>query len=265
MLTCIEGHHSLLLDSRDTWSETLRSGRRKQKRCRCGETFFHVALHHVFREDGDVRSIDVIPICRACGAEQAHKTFEIDYSPATGLIDMPLDPIGRPWLKAKSHQATAYWQTADARRFAAFLMDTLGARACGACKPNELREVRLADVQFEPELQGDLYFTNIAQIAPSGMRDPHTTSPFLRLSRPIHMSWPTGILLLHYIEFADEVLHDATLHSQPSEFTKFAKLAHDWLRQNLLSARGSHTADNSAEYARVAPFLRKAVKSKQRL
>ena len=101
LLTCSAGHHSLLLDSRDYWADVLQEGRPKEIKCRCGGVLFRVNLVYDFREDGDVRSVDVLPRCCDCGRGRAAVSFEIDYSPTAELISKPLDPIEQPWLKAR--------------------------------------------------------------------------------------------------------------------------------------------------------------------
>lgn len=101
LLTCSAGHHSLLLDGRDYWADVLQEGRPREIKCRCGGVLFRVNLAYDFREDGDVRSVDVLPRCCDCGRGRAAVSFEIDYSPTAELISKPLDPIEQPWLKAR--------------------------------------------------------------------------------------------------------------------------------------------------------------------
>src|SRR5277367_2208314 len=86
LLTFKAGHHSLLLDSRDYWIDVLQDGRPKQSRCRCGGTVFRVDLVYEFRENGDVRSVEVSPICAECNRAQSPLLFEINYGPTTKLV-----------------------------------------------------------------------------------------------------------------------------------------------------------------------------------
>ena len=114
LLTCSVGHHSLLLDSRDYWTDVLQEDRPKEISCRGGGKLFGVELVYDFRESGDVRSVDVLPKCSNCGRAHRGTSFEIDYSPTAELLSKPLDPIEQSWLKAKQRRITAYWQPADA-------------------------------------------------------------------------------------------------------------------------------------------------------
>ena len=115
LLTCEREHHSLLLDSRDYWEDALQDGRPKQVTCRCKGRAFEVRLEYTFRttEPPDVRYIEIQVRCVACKAERTAGSIEIDYSPTTELVERPLDPIERPWLKAKYAVVTGYWTQED--------------------------------------------------------------------------------------------------------------------------------------------------------
>ncbi len=254
LLTCSAGHHSLLLDSRDYWADALQEGRPKETRCRCGGALFRVDLVYDFRDDGDVRSVDVSPTCCDCGRKRTGASFEIDYSPTAELISKPLDPVEQPWLKAKRSEITAYWQPADAERFASYLSGIPGIRIYRDSEGFE--ECGIETVEFYPELKYDLYFTNVLELPPLRLRDPQRAAPLLRLTSPFHIACPTGIALLHYIEYADEILRGAEVLSQPQPFLTFARQARAWLYENYLSQRGTHTADNPAEYERIVSLLR---------
>lgn len=254
LLTCPAGHYSLLLDSRDYWADVLQEGRPKQVRCRCGGSLFRVDLVYDLRTDGDVRCVDVLLNCRGCGQENAGTSFEIDYSPTTELLSRPLDSIEQPWLRAKRCQITSYWQPADAERFASYLTSGLNARIYRAAQSME--ECRIESIDFHPELRYDLYFTSISGVNPAPSRDPQNIGPFLRLASPFHIACPGGIALLHYIEYADEILRGAEITPQPDAFLSFARQARDWLKTNYLSKRGRNTADNPTEYQRIVSLLR---------
>jgi hypothetical protein len=254
LLTCSAGHHSLLLDSRDYWADILQEGRPKQIRCRCGGALFSVDLVYDFREDGDVRSVDVLLTCCECGRKQTGASFEIDYSPTAELISRPLDPIEQPWLKAKQCEITAYWQPGDAKRFASYLSELPGARIYR--DSNGIEECGVDAVEFHPELRYDLYFTNMAE-APRRVRDPQKSAPLLRLTSPFHIACPSGIALLYYIEYAEEILRGAEVMRQPQPFLSFALQAREWLQQNYSSKRGRNTADRPAEYERIVSLLRR--------
>jgi hypothetical protein len=253
LLTCSADHHSLLLDSRDYWADVLQAGRPKQTRCPCGAALFRVGLIYDLREDGDVRSVDVLLTCCECGRSQVEASFEIDYNPTGELISKPLDPIEQPWLKVKQRQITAYWQPADAQRFASYLVERLSARIYR--NVSAMEECQFDSVEFYPELKHDLYFTNASDVTPPRLRDSQKAAPLVRLSSPFHIACPSGIALLHYIEYSEEILNGSNITKQPQIFLSFACQAREWLKQNYISARGRDTADHPQEYTRIVSLL----------
>jgi hypothetical protein len=95
LLTCSrEGHHSLLLDSRDYWADVIQTARPRAARCRCGGRAFEVELEYEFREDSrSIRRVDVGLRCVACGDERVGAEFEIDYEPTENLLSEPLEHV----------------------------------------------------------------------------------------------------------------------------------------------------------------------------
>jgi hypothetical protein len=248
LLTCLSGHNSLLLDSRDYWTDVLQEGRPKEISCRCSGRAFRVELVYGFRENGDVRTVDVLPRCINCGQLHRGAIFEIKYGPTASLLSNPLDPIEQPWLKAKQCQITAYWQPSDAERFALYLTETLGARIY---RDSNLIECKVRTVEFYPELKHDLYFTNTPDIVRPTERDPQKYGPILRLRGPFHIVIPTGLAHLYYIQWAEEILRNVAITVQPQAFVKFAHETREWLSRNYVSQRGRNTADNPTEFARI--------------
>ena len=214
-----------------------------------------VDLVYDFRDDGDVRSVDVSPTCCDCGQVRKGASFEIDYSPTAELVSKPLHRVEQPWLKARRSEITAYWQPADAERFASYLSTIPAVRIYR--DSNGLQQCGIEAVEFYPELKYDLYFTNVLELPPLRLRDPQKAAPLLRLTSPFHIACPTGVALLHYVEHAEEILHGTEVVRQPQRFLKFARQARAWLHQNFSFQRGNDTADNPTEYQRIVSLLRR--------
>jgi hypothetical protein len=255
LVTCSAGHHSFLLDSRDYWADVLQNGRPRQIQCRCKGKLFRVELIYDFRADGDVRFVYISPICSACNRERRGVSVKINYGPTAELVSKPLDPIQRPWLRAKTREINSYWKPADAEQFARYLTENLAARMFRG--DDEMQECEIHEVEFYPQLKYDLFFTNVEDFAPEPGRDPHKRASLLRLTVPFHMMWPSGLALLHYIQWAEELLRGTDVTKQPESFLLFAKHAREWLRQNYLNNRGANCADCPAEYERIAVHLRR--------
>ncbi|WP_263375808.1 hypothetical protein [Granulicella aggregans] len=260
LLTCMLGHHSLLLDSRDYWADILEDGRPKLSRCRCGNNLFKVELRYDFRDEGEVRSIEVTADCSACARPQAAALFETKYAPTDHLVARPLDPIERPWFQPKRQELTSLWIPQDAERFAKYLVEELDGRAFSSDTDYDYRPRELRDICFYPELTRDVLFTNVPDIVPASKERPENSSPFLRLSSPYHMHYSavfdlsrleSDVCLLYSIRFSEEVIADGELLPQPPPFLEFTRLAVEWLRANYVSLRGKRTADNLQEHLRA--------------
>lgn len=253
LVSCCHGHHSLLLDSRDYWAEVTQDCRPKAIKCRCGANTFGVQLDYEFRNDGEVRSVDVMLICRACRREPPYTTFDIDYTPTESLLEKPLDRIEEPWLRALRIEITAYWRPTDAQRFAEYLTGTLSARVLR--REPDLKECAIVREDFRSEPVSDLYFSPVVLSKLPSVRDPEKFAPLLKLSSPFRIAIPGGLALLYYIEYAEEIPSGAQFEKQPPTFRSFSKNAADWLKAHYSSTRGPHTADNPEEYARVASII----------
>jgi hypothetical protein len=255
LLTCSAGHHSLLLDSREYWTDVIQEGRPKGIKCSCGEVLFRVELTYDFRDNGDVRYVDVVPSCYRCGRTRRGASFEINDSPTIELVSKPLDPIEHPWLRGKQVQITAYWQPADAERFAKYLSGIPDVRVYR--QSDGLEQCGIGDVEFYPQLKHDLYFTNSSIVPSLRIRDPQKVTALLRLCTPLPMACPGGVALLHYIEYNEQILRGMEILNQPESFLVFTRQARSWLKQNYLSKRGKNTVDNPMEYERIASLLRR--------
>jgi hypothetical protein len=259
LLTCAQGHYSLLLDSRDYWADVLQDGRPRASRCRCGSLLFAIGLTYEFRDNGDVRTIDVTSKCHSCGRAKQELSCNIKYSPTDRLLSHPLDPIEKPWFQPKRREMTAYWQAGDAQRFATYLVES-GARVFRRLRQaDNHEECALKDIQFFPELECDLCFTNLAGVIPASGFYPQRSGPFLQLGGPYHivLAGLDDVALLHYVRYAEEISNAGELQRQPEEFLLFARSAMEWLKKNFISERGRNTADNPEEFVRMRFLLRR--------
>jgi hypothetical protein len=60
-----------------------------------------------------------------------------------------------------------------------------------------------------------------------------------------------SVCLLHYIQYAEQLIRGVDLETQPESFLRFARDASEWLKKNFVSLRGKNTADNFQEHLRV--------------
>jgi hypothetical protein len=137
-----------------------------------------VVLEYEFRDDGEVRTVLIKPVCSSCGRERPPVWVEIKYAPTSDLISKPLDPIEQPWVQPKRRQVTSLWRPADVERFTTYLVSTLGARVFSEAGTHEYKECDLNGIEFYPELKRDLLFTNLPGIQPISRREPEKAGPF---------------------------------------------------------------------------------------
>lgn len=253
LLTCSEGHHSLLLDSRDYWADIVQNGRPKRLRCKCGSKLFAIMLLYEFRDTGDVRTVEVFSTCHACAHGQSRALFEIKYSPTEELVVRPLDPIEKPWMQPKRREITAYWKPNDAESFAHHLVLSLGASVVQHKPKSEMAACKIEEVDFYPELKSTLYFTNIEGLdLPKGL-GPEKSAPYIRLYGPLHIMLKLDREpgYLYYVGYSLEVVRGADIVKQPAEFLAFAQSAVEWLSQKFPPTGRKNSADNPEEYKRL--------------
>lgn len=264
-MTCAFGHHSLLLDSRDHWADIIQDGRPPIVRCRCKSKRFALTLEYLFRPDGDIYQIDVVLHCSKCGAEKRPTTLEIDYSPTGTLLSSPLDPCEGPWVIPRRHSYTSFWKAADvdqALRLAGLEASRTWFAGWGET-PRLIEVERASELALDALAREKTYnvLLSNADIDLTGIepRACWKSLPLIQLHSPTIMNYSfegTRVrAVLHYIDFAQEVLSGGTIVSQPAEFIDFAARVLRRFRAVFVSTRGPRTLDAADEFARLAPAL----------
>src|SRR5205823_4564944 len=78
-------------------------------------------IDYEFRDDGDVRSIEIGRSCTSCGRSRRLFDVDIDYSPTEHLVDQPLTYCKNPKIRYDLRELTLYAKRADIARVACFL------------------------------------------------------------------------------------------------------------------------------------------------
>jgi len=86
----------LLLDSEEHWFDVIQTGYPRITRCSCKSESFRLRIDYNFREDGDIKYLEVHSICSACGKARRQLDFEVDYSGTDHLVNQPLVPCKNP-------------------------------------------------------------------------------------------------------------------------------------------------------------------------
>lgn len=256
LLSCTTAeHHSLLLDSRDYWGTVLQNGKPKAARCRCKGSSFRVTLDYHLRDSGSVQLVEVVLGCTNCDKSQRAATFEIDYEPTDALLARPLDPIEKPWLKAKQVSVTALWTPRDLARFVTHAAGRPGTftyleRHGTAPERQDLPQV-LRCVRQVGSPYYRIYFATEPQRFPDNTRDCWKEMPVVCTGSPTQMQYSSGLGFLYYVEYAEQVFEGAEVVAQPRAFLEYAAGLRAWLKESFISARGRDTADAPEEWQRL--------------
>src|SRR5262249_2779314 len=147
---------------------------------------------------------------------------EIDYEPTDELVERPLDPCERPWVRPKRVSMTCLWVPEDFDATTRWLVDEANAipfleRAEGA------RRATLAEVQSAH--RGGKSFRALfasREVDVPTAPAPWKQAPVIQLGTPTHMHYSTGEGLLYYVEYAEEISEDGRIVSQPADFLRLA-------------------------------------------
>ena len=274
LLTCTQGHHSLLLDSRDYWGDVIQEGRPRQTKCRCKAKVFAVTLDYAFLDNGEVSQIEASAECDACGKARRLASLEIDYEPTEALVERPLDPIADPWIKAKRFDAGGYWKIGDLLSVVSFFADEPGAvlhfaglhEAPRALSKSETIDALHAAGWHELDSTGaapgwlaehmsrkpfHLFATNQPVEFPENLRDCWKRIPVVQLKNPTRINCNRGQGWMYSVRYAEDVFRDGELVPQPAEFLAFARRLIVSLRAHFASPLGPRSLHNPDEYERL--------------
>jgi hypothetical protein len=271
LVTCTQGHHSLLLDSRDHWGDVIQGGRPRQTKCRCKAKVFAVSLDYTFREDGGaVSHVEAHAECDACGKSRRLMSLEIDYEPTDALVERPLDPITDPWIKAKRFSAGGYWKVDDLFRVVSLFAEEPGAVLYFAGwdeAPRALSKRETIDALhgagwhavagqdwFAERRSRKLFYlfaTNQPLELPENPRDCWKRLPVVQVKSPQGMNCSRGHGWMYSVRYAEEVFRDGKPVPQSAEFLTFARRLIAALRTYFSSPLGPHSLYNPDEYERL--------------
>jgi hypothetical protein len=254
LASCDNGHHSLILDSRDTWFDVIQEGRPRQLRCRCKGERYRLSVQYSLRRDtSSVAGVSVYARCSACGATRDVFDAEIDYEPTEALVDRPLDPVEDPWLKARRVELTALWKVSDLTRVLRFAATLPEARICFGGWNEPISEVPVEHL-CEQLKSARIFTVLIAREpfdVPASVRDVWRTTPVIHIGSPMHIHYATGREAdLYYVTYALEDLRAGRVVRRSPEFLRFADTLRAWLSAEFCSKRGKRTVDSPSEYER---------------
>src|SRR5215475_14297320 len=115
------GRDYLLLDSEDYWFDVIQTGYPRPSRCGCKSISFSVRCDYQYKDDGDVRLIDVWRACSSCQKVNRLMSLDIDYEGTEDLVTRPLRYCKNPKILYDLQQLTLYATRDDIVRVINFL------------------------------------------------------------------------------------------------------------------------------------------------
>jgi hypothetical protein len=272
-IKCLQcGRDYLLLDSADYWFDVIQQRPYPRPiRCGCKGTAFKLRIDYEFRDDADVRSIDVWSTCAACG--KSHRLFaaDIDYSPTRHLVDEPLNFCENPKILYDLRELTLYANRADVAGVARFLGNDAGCQFAASMRLNGEWSVRHLD--FDEAEQTILKDTGPSccyrwiyalldpiEISASAVGTARKEAAFWKRREIVRISRPTNMLLdpinrvpslLYYIHFSNEYVKNESVVAKSERFVGLTARLIDRLRTEFVTWRGSNCFDNEQEHLRA--------------
>jgi len=255
--------HFLVLDSEDHWFDLIQATSPRVRRCPCKAGTFSVSCRYVVRDDGEVRSVDLLSACTACAKTRRQMSVDIDYGDTGDLVTRPLRACKSPDLRYDLRQFTLYALPSDI----AAIVDYL-ARAHGwnfVCWRREegqwVRRALPPDPLREAILTG-AYLHVYASPTPLSIHDDEVDTArqeatfwkrreIIRISSPYHIRGEQGQALLYYLAFANEFVDDDAVVPKSASFRASTQALVQWLGEHFVSWRGKSCFDNAAEHGRL--------------
>jgi hypothetical protein len=273
VIKCLQcGRDYLLLDSADYWFDVIQQRPYPRPiRCGCKGTAFQLRIDYEFRDDGDVRSVEVWSTCTACGKSRMQSDAEIDYSPTKRLVDEPLTFCKNPKVHYDLRELSLYAKRADIAEVARFLGKDAGCQFAAALRLNGEWSVRQLDFnEAEQTILKEtgpsccylwIYaFPHPIKISANAVGTARKEAVFwkrqeiIRISSPINMQFDSINAvpsLLYYIRFSNESVKNERVVAKSKRFLGLTARLIEWLHTEFVTWRGSNCFDNEQEHLRV--------------
>ena len=257
------GRDFLVLDSEDHWYEAIQSQSPRPRRCSCKSASFRLACDYVFREDGDVRSVELSSDCAACGRARRQMHVDVDYGDTADLVKRPLRFCPSPNLRYDLRKTSLYLARADMAAIVAYQSHIHGCSFVCWRREHDAwvaRALGLPDVQ-EAILAGR-YFRIFASLVPLDAAGLACTTArqvnafwqrheVLCIDSPICMNFGTVRGELYAIDYANEFVENGAVVRKSAAFRAASDAFLRWLGSNFVSWRGPLCFDNPSEHLRL--------------
>ena len=273
----------LLLDSKDYWFDVIQKGYPRVTRCSCKNESFRLQIDYNFRDDGDIKYIEVHSICSACGKTRRQLDYEVDYCGTDHLIKKPLASCKNPKILYDLKNLNLLLTLSDIHR----IVDFLSVQQCQFLSNMRSEETWVPTRQDAADAKSTIekskYLFIYAMLnhleVPNDQVDTikkenvfWKRSEIIRIGSKSHVcmhqseSYPPSICycsdppnhanycelgLLFYFDFSTEFVRGEKIVSKSDAFKKVATNLLAMLASEFVSWRGTHCFDNPEVHLRV--------------
>ena len=273
----------LLLDSGEYWFDVIQRGYPRISRCSCKSTSLELRFEYEYREDGDVRYVEVCSTCASCRKSKRQMTLDIDYGPTDHLVNQPLVYCKNPRVIFDLKELTLYVADQDIARIVQHLENVENCvfscciRQKGAWATEEMSAADIAKLLRNDGGLSTQYLYIHAMPKRIEVTQENVNSrveaTFWKRHEIIRISSPTNMMFqgtghgdtprggspipgfiagrLYYIHFSTEFVENEKVMSKSKAFASMTARFLEWMQKEFVSWRGPQCFDNPSEHTRL--------------
>ena len=253
----------LVLDSEDYWFDAIQAGYPRRRRCSCKSTSFKLRCEYLYRDNGDVKSVDFSSMCSSCGKTKREMSIDIDYSETDDLVRRPLRFCKTPNLRYDLKDISLYLAKADMASVIGYLKTEQRCTfVCWLREDDSWVKHTLEAHEVQDAILADRYLFIYASLLPLDLTELAGNSSkkeesfwkrneVIRISSPTRMQFGQEEGLLYYIQYSNEYVEGDAVVQKSADFCAATGALLQWLDVSFVSWRGKLRFDNAAEHRRL--------------
>lgn len=260
-LTCSQNF--LLLDSEDYWFDVIQATYPRLRKCSCKSTAFKLRCDYLYRDDGNIKSVNLWSTCSSCEKTKRQINIDIDYDNTENLFNNPLRFCSNPKLKYDLKELTLYITKPDMASIVDYLYKEHGYMFTVSQREGGSWVQRTIDAkEAQHVIVSGKYLFIYASHAPLELVDNEVATSrkeelfwkrheTIRISSPMSICMGKEEALLYYIQYSNEWVKDEMVIQKQPTFVEVTKSLYEWLNKNFVSWRSSLCFDNPTEHLRL--------------
>ncbi|GHU19399.1 hypothetical protein FACS189475_06550 [Betaproteobacteria bacterium] len=262
LLTDRNGGSYLMLDSLQYWYDLIQNGYPKKVKCACKNEWFTVTFRYLYRDDSpDIREVQIVTTCAACGKSSTRMSIDIDYSPTDSLVSTPITYCEKPDIRYKFSESSSFWTDDDLARFLRFMLDELNLTAYYHYfkQPENVRVFEALPLEQAIERSGlflRIYFTHEPIENAVTFEDEKGVIIDRSLWRKQEMVMLSGMNIyeigrMYFVKYCNQYISEGDVKDKSAEFEALTTRIMVWLRENFIGERGPNCFDGEEGYRKL--------------